>query len=78
MNKKKHLTNAVRTKIKTLLSQGFSIRSVVFAIFIKCCTYLEIYQLLLIKKLLRQGYLKVNSQISEILWSNCLKLIWTH
>ena len=41
MNKKKHLTNAERTKIKTLLSQGFSIRSVVFAIFTKCCTCLR-------------------------------------
>ena len=40
MNKKKHLTNAERTKIKTLLSQGFSIRSIVFAIFTKCCTCL--------------------------------------
>ena len=40
MNKKKYLTNAERTKIKTLLSQGLSIRSVVFAIFTKCCTYL--------------------------------------
>ena len=27
MNKKKHLTNAERIKIETLLSQGFSIRS---------------------------------------------------
>ena len=40
MNKKKYLTNAERIKIKALLSQDFSIRSVVFAIFIKCCTYL--------------------------------------
>lgn len=40
MNKKKYLTNAERIKIKTLLSQGFSIRSVAFSIFIKCCTYL--------------------------------------
>ena len=28
MNKKKHLTNAERIKIETLLSQGFSIRSI--------------------------------------------------
>ena len=39
MNKKKYLTNAERIKIKTLLSQGFSIRSVVFAIFTNCCAY---------------------------------------
>jgi len=40
MNKKKYLTNAERIKIKTLLSQGFSIRSVAFSIFTNCCTYL--------------------------------------
>ena len=40
MNKKKYLTNAERIKIKTLLSQDFSIRSVAFSIFTNCCTYL--------------------------------------
>ena len=40
MNKKKYLTNAERIKIKTLLSQGFSIRSVAFSIFTKYCTCL--------------------------------------